>query len=146
MRIEEEKIIAAAAVLIGVTLLAASAFAANPLQPEGHEFLATLLAGMGAAVLALATWAWYHTHNRIDGKADKEAFDSLSKQVVDHSISRDVFNEHVRSDEQQLGALTDEMKTQREHIGKIFDKIDEVKDLSVSRHLELVNLIRSMKS
>lgn len=104
-----------------------------------------LLAGAGAALTALATWAWNHTHSRIkdmdDTKADRNALCNLVKKVEEHMITKEVFDQHLESDEKQLGAIDSELSVQRGHIAKIFDKLEDVRATIHAQHVEIINAI-----
>ena len=74
-------------------------------------------------------------------KADKEAFDRLAKKVEEHSIGRDVFDEHVKSDERQLSHINTEIGVQRSHIAKIFDKLEAVREDMHRQHNETREIV-----
>ena len=97
-------------------------------QPEDVGLAAKIMAGMGAALAALGTWAWAHTHKRIE-QVDKKAESKASAEEVDRH---------------------------RDHIAKLFDKIGELSDKTEirfaaveskasDRHVELLNAIHSIK-
>ena len=97
-------------------------------QPDDVGLAAKIMAGMGAALAALGTWAWTHTHRRID-KVDTKADGK---------------------------AGLDEVDRHRDHIAKLFDKIGDLSDKtevrfavmekqSFDRHIELMNAIHSIK-
>jgi predicted transcriptional regulator len=109
------------------------------------DILAKIAAGLATALAAIGTWAWHHTHKRIDMAADKEAFDKLSERVENNTITRAEFNEHAKSDERQLNAINGEMSTQRDHIGKIFDQMRDMESTGHERHIELLNAINGRK-
>ena len=126
-------------------------------DPDTQSWLSSLVAGLGAAVAALGTWAWRHTHKLIGDKADMKSLDALTKRVEDHAITRDAFDQHTKSDEQQLGAIDKELGMQRGHIAKLFDKLEELGDKTevrfavmekagFERHVELLNAIHSINS
>lgn len=94
---------------------------------EDPGLWAKIAAGFGAALAALGTWAWAHTHTRIDRKADAQTFMDLKNRVETHMVGKAVFEEHLRSDERQLEAINNEMSNQRGNIGKLFDKVEEVR-------------------
>lgn len=101
-------------------------------QPEDVGWLAGAVTALGAALTALGTWAWNHTHGRIrdvdlkaDGKADGKA-------------------------------TNDEMTRHRDYIGKLFEKIEELGDKTevrftvveskaADRHIELMKAIHEQK-
>lgn len=116
-----------------------------PVAPEDAGLLAKITAGIGAALAAISTWAWTHTHKRIDEKADKDAFEKLSERIDSHTISRDMFEEHVKSDERRLEDLNDEITTQRGNISKLFDKMSDMDHRSHAHHVELLNAINAKK-
>jgi hypothetical protein len=111
------------------------------MSSEDPTLMGKIFGGVGAALAAISTWAWTHTHKRIDEKADKEAFDKLAAHVDAHSISRDLFEQHVANDERQLAAITDEIDKQRGHTEKIFDLVRGIETQAHSRHVELLNAI-----
>ena len=97
-------------------------------NPDAQGWMAKALAGMGVALTALATWAWNHTHKRIDNvdtKADAKADNA-------------------------------EVDRHRDHIAKLFDKLEELGDKTevrfavmeksgFERHVELLNAIHGIK-
>src|SRR3990167_16968 len=96
-------------------------------QPEDIGIAAKIMAGLGAALAALGTWAWAWTHRRIES-VDKKADSKASAEEVDRH---------------------------RDHIAKLFDKISELSDKteikftvlerqSTDRHIELLNAIHSI--
>ena len=119
--------------------------------------MAKMVAAAGGLVTLFGAWFGLHkyTHGKIDMKTDKELFDKLSERVEDHTISRDTFDEHARSDERQLNAINGEIAIQRGNIKDIFEKISELNDKtevkftvlerqSTDRHIELLNAIHSI--
>ena len=114
-------------------------------QPEDVGIAAKIMAGMGAALAALGAWAWHHTHKRIDEKAEMKALDALAKRVEDHTISKDVFDEHAQGDTRAFNSLSDEISRQRGHVEKIFDELKEVRRDMSDGHKELLNAIHGIK-
>ena len=119
--------------------------------------MAKMVAAAGGLLTIFGAWFGLHkyTHGKIDGKADMKTLDALAKRVEEYAISRDVFDQHVKSDEQQLESIGKEISVQRGNIGKLFDKIDEASDRtevrfvtiekqSVDRHIELLNAIHRL--
>lgn len=95
--------------------------------PDDPGILAKVTVGLGAALTALGTWAWHHTHARI--KDTETKMDSK--------------------------ASSDEVDRHRDHISKLFDKVQELSDKTdlrfaavearaSDRHVELLNAIHSM--
>lgn len=124
-------------------------------EPTDHEWIWKIVAGLWAAVTALATWAWHHTHKLVDGKADGKALDALTRRVEEHTISRDMFEQHVKSDDQQLAGIAKEMDTQRANVVKLFEKIEEAVDRTEvrfsrieqqahDRHVQLLEAIHAV--
>ena len=74
-------------------------------------------------------------------KADKEAFERLTNKVEAHSIGREEFAEHVKSDERQLGLINAELGIQRGHITKIFDKLEAVREDMHAQHSETRQIV-----
>ena len=86
-----------------------------------------LLSAAVAALSAVVTWAWVHTHGRIE-KVDKKSDDKADRAEVDRH---------------------------RDHISKLFDKISdmdrrteqrfmEVERISHDRHVELLGAIHEV--
>ena len=97
-------------------------------DPDDIGLLGKLIGAMGVALTALGTWAWSHTHKRIDNVGDKL----------------------------EGKASADEVMVQRGHIAKLFDKVEELGDRTELRfsaqdarahqmHIELLNAIHSLK-
>lgn len=101
-----------------------------------------LALSVGAAVAAAWAWIFNAMHKKIDGKADKAAFDQLREQVEKHAITRESFEHHIASDERLFQRLIDESSIQRAHITKIFDKISEADDKNHDHFVELLKEIR----
>ena len=114
-------------------------------NPENAGWLMQIANWIWAGVLGLMAVIYKLTHTKIDGKADKEAFDRLSSRVENHTINKATFDEHVSSDEKQLASINDELGVQRGHIGKIFDRMTQMDENSHSRHIELLNAIHGKK-
>lgn len=111
--------------------------------PDGEGYLHSLVAGLGAVLMALGTWAYNFIHKRIDG-------------ISDAGIRKDTFEEHMKSDEKTMAAINAEITTQRQNVAKLFDKIEELGDktetrftvnekTAVDRHIELLNAIHNIK-
>lgn len=79
-------------------------------------------------------------------KAAKAELERLCKRVESHTIGKDAFEEHVKSDERQLAALHTEIGVQRGNISKVFDKLEDVREDMHKGHTELLNAIHSIKS
>jgi len=106
---------------------------------EEPGWLKEAFVALSAAVSFLATWAWKHTHKRIDEK-----------------VSHEVFIQHQKSDEQQLEKISAEIAIQRQHTTKLFEKLEDLSDqtsvkftvlerLSTDRHIELLNAINNQR-
>ena len=98
-------------------------------QPDDVGWMAKALAAMGVALTGLATWAWQHTHSRI----------------------KDV---DMKTDGK---ASTEEVERHRDHITKLFDKIEELSDKTEvrftviesrasDRHVELLKAIHESRN
>ena len=98
---------------------------------EGDVFQ-KIAAGVGAALAALGTWAWSHTHSRID-------------RLETRTITKEDFQMHAESDERIMGKIEEEQSTQREHIGKIFDQMRDMEAKSHEQHVELLNAIHGIR-
>ena len=96
------------------------------------DLWAKIAGGFGAALSALGTWAWGHTHKRID-------------KVESALISKDEFDAHIKADEKIQSTIAAELTTQRGHIGKIYDQMRDMEDKGHSRHVELLNAIHEKK-
>lgn len=103
--------------------------------------LSKLLAGVGAALAALGTWAWGHTHKRIDTKANASELRALAERVEEHTIHRDVFIEHAKSDDQRLEDIGKEIGSLRNNQAKIFDQIRDMEKTAAARHEDLLKAI-----
>jgi hypothetical protein len=109
--------------------------------PEDASLITKMLGALGAAFSAVVAWMWVHTHARIGGKADKEAFDKLSKHVGEHAISKEQFDEHTKSDDRQFAAILVEQSKSREIQAKIFDQMRDMETVSANRHIDILNAI-----
>ena len=119
------------------------------------DLTSKILAGAVAALAAAWGWMLRATHQKIDGKATKEAFETLEKKVEDHMITKAQFGEHVKADERQLADLSDEMERRRNIEATLFEKIEEVgsktevrftqvERAASERHVELLNAIHEI--
>ena len=106
---------------------------------ENSGYLHSLVAGLGAALLAIGTWAWNMTHKRIDT-----------------TVMKDLFDAHIKNDEKELKGIHDEITLQRGNIAEVFDRIDALSDetqtrftvndkQAFERHLQLLEAIRESK-
>lgn len=95
--------------------------------PESQGWLTTLIGGLGAALAALGTWAWKHTHERLD-VVDKKYDSKANKEDVERH---------------------------RDYIARLFEKIEElgnktevrfaaVERQNHERHVELLNAIHAI--
>lgn len=125
------------------------------MDDKDPTLLAKVAGGLVGALSAAYWWMWNMTHKKIDGKADKEAFDALAKRIEEHMITKALFEEHTKSDEHQLGALKEEALIQRGHIAKLFDRLEEStaetqvrftqQDTAAhQRHIDLLNAIHEI--
>ena len=116
-------------------------------QPEDIGLMAKMVVAAGGILALFGSWFGLHkyTHGKIDKKADKAAFDKLTEKVEQHTISRDVYEEHTRSDIRQLDALSSEIIRQRGHVEKIFDEIKDVRQEMSNGHKELMNAINNIR-
>ena len=126
-------------------------------DPEGFSALSSkIIAGALAALAAAWGWMLHATHQKIDSKADREAFMTLAEKVEDHMITKAQFDEHAKSDERQLGSLNEEMGRRRKIEETLFEKITElgsetqvrftqVERAASDRHIELLNAIHAIK-
>lgn len=91
------------------------------------------LAGiMVTVIMAGGTWAWNHTHKRIDGKAESQAIAAIEK--ITESIRAQIDHEVrcVRVELKQK-ADTDDVKKALENIERLFEKAEV--DRKVTRDL-----------
>jgi len=96
----------------------------------------------------VAAWAW--NHNEAEHKAIREAHEKL-KESSSQGASRlnDKLMEHVdyrvndaiKFAREEDSRLMNEMETQRGHIAKIFDKLEEHARRSEDRHVEMLGAI-----
>jgi hypothetical protein len=128
------------------------------MNPDGDDvgLLTKILGGLLGALSAAYWWMWNMTHKRIDGKAEAKEMDELVKRIEEHTISKGLFDEHTKSDDKALAAISVEMATQRGNIGKLFDKLEESNaETHVrftksdhdahQRHIDLLNAIHAIK-
>lgn len=82
--------------------------------------------------------------------------DALYSRVENHTISKDVFEEHVKADVRQFEQFGAELATQRSHIDKLFEKMEESNSETQvrftksdydahARHVDLLNAIHALK-
>ena len=95
---------------------------------EDPGILAQITAGFGVALSALGTWAWKHTHKRIDGVEEK-------------TVLRDQFQMHSDQDERLFLQLKQELSEHRADIGQIFNQMRDMEKNSHERHIALLNAI-----
>lgn len=97
--------------------------------------LEKILTAVGAGFLAIGTWAWNHTHKRIDHTEDKVS--DMSEQF----IAREEFARHEAYEREQFAALRAEQDIQRAHVAKIFDKLEQVRNDMHAQERTLVSAI-----
>jgi len=102
--------------------------------PDDPNNWRAALGGLGAALLAAWGWIFASTHRKIDGKATKESVDRLEVAVSAHTITKDAFDQHCKSDERLFEAIVEESKLQRGHIAKIFDQMKDSEEKARDRH------------
>ena len=107
------------------------------------DLWAKIAGGFGTALAALGTWAWGHTHKRIED-AEKRVMERLEK-IENKAISRDDFDAHAHNDEKVQGSIKEELEVQRGHIGKIYDQMRDMEQKGHERHVELLNAIHLSK-
>ena len=61
------------------------------------------------------------------------------KSSSDSKVSKVTFEQHVTENQMRYDLIDREMATLRSHIGKIFDKMQEMEERSVDRHMELMD-------
>jgi hypothetical protein len=119
------------------------------------NLLSKALAVAMAALAAAWGWMLHATHQKIDGKADKEAFVNLTQRVEDHMITKAQFDEHVKSDDRQLSELNAEMGRRRDNEEKLFDAVQDLGDktevrfaqvesTASDRHIEMMKAIHAI--
>ena len=82
------------------------------------SWLTNAVAGLGAAVTALATWAWKHTHKRIDDVNNK----------TDTFLTNESFLQHIKTRDDRLSHIDHALEKHEAVVGKLFEKLDEVAD------------------
>ena len=96
----------------------------------------------------IAAWAW--NHNESEHKAIRDAQEKLREASSQgHSKLNDKLMEHVdyrvseaiRFARDEDSRIMNEMETQRGHIAKIFDKLEEHARRSEDRHVEMLSAI-----
>lgn len=102
-------------------------------------------AGIGAVLLGAWAWVWSRLHRTLDGKVDKEAFNKLEKTVADHSITKEEFKAHAKSDERLFEQLIEEGKLHRETAAKIFDQMRDMEKTSNNQFSSLLGAINGGK-
>lgn len=75
------------------------------------SWIAQTIGAMGAAVTALATWAWTHTHKRINDRVEKASF-----------------KEYAKARGERLDKIDETLSRHEEITEKLFDKIEELND------------------
>jgi hypothetical protein len=94
--------------------------------------------------------AWNWNHNESEHKAIREAHEKLKEQASQgQSRLSDKFMEHIdyrvteaiKFAKEEDSRLMSEMETQRGHIAKIFDKLEEHARRSEDRHVEMLSAI-----
>ncbi len=115
------------------------------MSAEGDPgLIAKILGGVSAALTAIATWAWAHTHKRIDEKADKEMLVALTTEMRD-KLSAAEFEGYVKATERRFDEIGSELTTQRGHITKIFDKLEDMNRRAEDRAMRLLEAINGGK-
>lgn len=99
-------------------------------------------------LIGLFGWAW--NHNESEHKAIRDAQDKLREQASEgQSKLNDKFMEHIdyrvteaiKFAREEDTRLMQQMETQRGHIAKIFDKLEEHARRSEDRHVEMLGAI-----
>ena len=103
-----------------------------------------------APVMGLIAWAWNHNekeHEMLRSQAEKlqgntsTGYSVLNDRVMEHidkqvtDVRAFVVSEDVK--------LMNELSVQRNHIAKLFDKLEQHSKDSFQRHIELMNAINS---
>ncbi len=88
--------------------------------------LKTILDYAWTVVLALIGVVWRQQSARIDDAASDAA---------------KALEAHMQSDDRRFQALHEEQNLQRQHIAKLFDKLEEHSRRSEDRHVELLNAL-----
>ena len=90
------------------------------------EIILYLASGMGVALIALAIWAWNHTHKRIDEKVDKSYADMLAEAL---KIANERIEQEVRCARIKFDGKADEteMIRQRVHIENLFEGQEKIR-------------------
>lgn len=117
-------------------------------QPEDIGFMAKMVVAAGGLLTLFGTWFGLHkyTLGKIDKKADRDAFNALAQRVEDHTISKEVFEEHTKSDKQQLVAINSEIGIQRAHVASIFNQMRDMEKTGHERHIELLKAIHESRA
>lgn len=102
------------------------------------DIIEKVLAALGAAIVGLGTWAWTHTHKRIDVNAER-----LNDMSESH-ITREEFERHEQYEREQFESLRKEQHIQRGHIGKVFDKLESVQHDMHAQHTTLLTAIHEL--
>lgn len=94
--------------------------------PEDPGLIAWLLDHAWPAFLGLIGVVWHQSQSTI--KANKKEADQALKA-------------HKEEDQRQFARLEVEQETQRNHIGKLFDKLEEHSHRSEDRHVEVLKAL-----
>lgn len=106
-----------------------------------------------APALGLVAWAWRHNEKEHDDmKASVQKVEADVQTLGSHLNDRlmDHIDEQIK-DTKAFVVLEDsklmaELSTQRGHIGKIFDKLEETSRRSEDRHLQLLEKIGDLSN
>ena len=96
------------------------------------SYLKEIVAISGTLITGMATWAWTHTHKRID---------DLSDHIEEHMITKDTFNAHTEDNQQRFMQLTAESNTSRAITAKIFDQMRDMEKTTHSNHADILTAI-----
>lgn len=88
-------------------------------------------------VAGFATWAW--NHNEAEHKSIREAQEKQDERLRNQLDSK--VNEAIKFAREEDSRIMNEMETQRGHIAKIFDKLEEHARRSEDRHVEMLGAI-----
>ena len=110
-----------------------------------NEMLNFIREWLWGPILGLIAWAWKWNHDEHQAlwSATQSAKDAavksssaLNDRIMEHVDSRIV--ETLRVMREEDARLMVEMTTQRGHIGKLFDKLEEHARRSEDRHIEMM--------
>ena len=88
-------------------------------------WMTAAISALGASFTGLSTWAWLHTHKRIDTVESK----------VSGYVTNEAFMQHTRTRDERLDRIDAALNKQEDITGKLFERLDEVMEKTELRFL-----------